>query len=85
MPDNNPEKGEWYWADLSSLSQTLGTEPVLVEATASSTPPGGFPTGGQSQVVIRNEHMQYIITWFSLSAITLAMWLARHRRGRRFA
>lgn len=29
---------------------------------AGSTIPGG-PIGGQTRVTLRNEHMQYIITW----------------------
>lgn len=30
--------------------------------SAESTVPGG-PIGGQTRVTLRNEHMQYIITW----------------------
>ena len=29
------------------------------------TPAGGFPVGGQTNIDIRNEHMQYIITWYA--------------------
>lgn len=31
--------------------------------TVGSTIPGG-PIGGQTRVTLRNEHMQYIITWW---------------------
>lgn len=27
------------------------------------TPAGGYPVGGQTSIDIRNEHMQYILTW----------------------
>lgn len=30
---------------------------------AGSTVPGG-PIGGQTRVTLRNEHMQYIVTWW---------------------
>lgn len=30
--------------------------------SAESTVPGG-PVGGQTRVTLRNEHLQYIITW----------------------
>lgn len=35
-PDNHPEKGEWYWADLDAMTEYAGGEhlnvqPVLVE------------------------------------------------------
>ena len=41
-----------------------------------STVPGG-PIGGQTNVNIRNEHLNYLITWYTLSAATLAMWYIR--------
>jgi len=69
----------WYWMDLPSLAEALNTDPILVEATREATPKGGFPTGGQSQITIRNEHMQYIATWYSLSALTLVGWFIRFK------
>ena len=35
-PDNNPEKGEWYWADIAAMANSAGGEssnvqPVLIE------------------------------------------------------
>jgi surfeit locus 1 family protein len=30
---------------------------------------------GQTQINIRNEHMQYILTWYALTAATLVMWV----------
>lgn len=35
-PDNNPAKGEWYWADVTAMAEYAGDEssnvqPVLVE------------------------------------------------------
>ena len=37
-PDNNPEKGEWYWADIAAMANYAGGEssnvqPVLIEET----------------------------------------------------
>lgn len=36
-PDNKPEVGEWYWADIDQLTQyaggqAAGVQPVLIEA-----------------------------------------------------
>lgn len=46
---------------------TLFCTTLKVKATllcsAGSTVPGG-PIGGQTRVSLRNEHMQYIITWW---------------------
>jgi surfeit locus 1 family protein len=35
-PDNHPDKGEWFWADIDSMTeyaggQLAGVQPVLVE------------------------------------------------------
>jgi surfeit locus 1 family protein len=31
-PDNNPQKNEWYWADVDAMSQYAGGEPAGVQA-----------------------------------------------------
>ena len=50
-PDNNPTKGEWYWADVAAMAEYAGGElssvqPVLVEEIfgklSCSTSVGGF-------------------------------------------
>ena len=35
-PDNNPEKGEWYWTDVEKMAETAGgkaanVQPVFIE------------------------------------------------------
>lgn len=79
VPDNVPEKNLWFWVDLPAIAAALNAEPILVEVTDSSTPVSGFPLGGQTEISIRNEHMQYIVTWFTLSAVTAVMWGVRVR------
>ncbi|PAV70105.1 hypothetical protein WR25_09677 [Diploscapter pachys] len=59
---NAPEMGLWYYKDLEEMGQYYGTEPVMVDAVYETSIPGG-PIGGQTNVSIRNEHMQYIVTW----------------------
>eukprot|EP00040_Diaphanoeca_grandis_P024964 m.137922 g.137922 ORF g.137922 m.137922 type:complete len:296 (-) comp29959_c0_seq1:94-981(-) len=84
VPENNPKTGEWFWLDLETISTILKTKPIIVEAAADATPAIGFPTAGQSKVTIRNEHMQYIATWFGLSLATTAMWFTKYRPDRLF-
>lgn len=55
------------------MAKICGTSPIYVEATSDFTKPGG-PIAGQTNINIRNEHFQYLATWFTLSAITSAMW-----------
>lgn len=39
---------------------------------AGSTVPGG-PIGGQTRVTLRNEHMQYIVTWWVAALLSISM------------
>ncbi|KAK9707717.1 surf-like protein [Basidiobolus ranarum] len=79
-PDNHPERGEWYVADVEKMSELAGTEPIMVELLddapahqQASLIDKGIPVGRQPTVDLRNNHMQYIITWYSLGVATSAM------------
>ena len=63
----------WFARDVPAMARTLDTKPVLVvlrdvlETGGDVTP---WPVDTKN---IPNDHLQYAITWFSLSAIWLAM------------
>ena len=45
---------------------------------ADATPnPGGLPIGGQSVINLRNDHLQYAITWFALAIGIFAVYASR--------
>ncbi|XP_077162217.1 surfeit locus protein 1 isoform X2 [Paroedura picta] len=73
VPQNNVEQNRWHYRDLEAMARVTGTEPIFIDADYKSTVPGG-PVGGQTRVTLRNEHMQYVITWYSLCAATSYMW-----------
>ncbi|KAG8447567.1 hypothetical protein GDO86_014897 [Hymenochirus boettgeri] len=73
VPHNDPSKNHWHYKDLNAMAQVTGAEPILIDADRGSTVPGG-PIGGQTRVTLRNEHMQYIITWYGLCAATTYLW-----------
>lgn len=82
-------KNVWYTRDPKRMGEALKlarVAPFYVEADATPNA-GGFPIGGRTQVNIRNEHLQYAITWFGLAAVLLAVYLSYHwsngRIGRR--
>uniref|UniRef100_A0A5F8G7B5 SURF1-like protein n=1 Tax=Monodelphis domestica TaxID=13616 RepID=A0A5F8G7B5_MONDO len=79
VPENKPEKNRWHYRDLEAMAKVAGAEPIFIDANFKSTIPGG-PIGGQTQVTLRNEHMQYIITWYGLSAATSYMWFKKFVR-----
>lgn len=72
----------WYARDVDKMAAELGTEPVLVIARSQSDP-GILPMPVTTQA-IRNNHLEYALTWFALAATWVvmtgfALWRIRRR------
>lgn len=63
----------FLYRDLPRMCQMTGADPIFLDARYESTVQGG-PIGGQTRVTLRNEHLSYIVTWYSLSAFTAFLW-----------
>ncbi|XP_012286431.1 surfeit locus protein 1 [Orussus abietinus] len=73
LPHNSPGAGVWYYRDLNAMAELTGAAPVMIDMVANDTPSKGA-IGGQTIVNLRNEHFSYIVTWYSLSAVTSYFW-----------
>ncbi len=51
-----------FCRDIDLLSARLSTAPVFVDADEASGVAGG-PVGGQTRVTMRNDHLEYMLTW----------------------
>ncbi|KAM3911800.1 surfeit locus protein 1 [Leptodactylus fuscus] len=78
-PENDVQNNVWYYRDLEAMAKQTGAQPIYIEADLDSSVPGG-PIGGQTRVALRNDHLQYSVTWFSLSAITSFLWFQKFIR-----
>ena len=58
------------------MARELETAPIFIDAIKECSVKGG-PLGGQTAVNLRNEHMNYVITWFSLTILTTYMWWSK--------
>ncbi|OAA38664.1 Surfeit locus 1 [Beauveria brongniartii RCEF 3172] len=67
-PDNRPEKGEFYFPDVKQMAELTGAQPVMMEYEAR-----GIPFGRPAEVNLRNNHAQYIFTWYGLAVATSVM------------
>jgi len=84
VPENDPARGEWYYLDLAAMAKAAGVPEALsfyIEAGPAPNP-GGFPLGGQANTELRNEHLQYAITWYCLAAALTVIYFLLLRRER---
>lgn len=89
-PAANIEKRLWFARDVPAMAQALGwghdgktVAPFYVDLEQ-PVPLSGIPKPGPLHVHLKDDHMQYAITWFSLAgAVVIAffVWLRGKRRG----
>jgi surfeit locus 1 family protein len=70
-PNNKPEDGKFYFPDVHQMARVSGAEPVWIEETmtpslleAYDRESKGRPIGRPAEVNLRNNHAQYIFTWY---------------------
>jgi surfeit locus 1 family protein len=84
LPDNRPDINYWFWIDLSGMAAADHLDnvaPFYLDADAAPNP-GGWPQGGVTALELPNNHLQYAITWFSLAAGMLVIYIVSVRQGR---
>jgi len=86
-PPNSPEKRFYFWLDLPVMAEGIdggsGTSGVITEVYAdavASEVPGGLPIGGQTRIKLKNDHLEYAITWYSFAVILLVIYFLFHYR-----
>ena len=60
----------WFTLDLNEASQRLGITKkdfYLMQVNSKDLPEGAFPLTSTYLNVIRNDHLEYAITWYSLA------------------
>jgi len=91
-PAANVEKRLWFARDHLAMAHALGwggagktVAPFYIDLEQ-PVPPGGIPKPGPLQVHLKDDHLQYAITWFALAgAVVIAFFVwwhgKRHRAG----
>ncbi|KAL1995494.1 hypothetical protein VTN49DRAFT_1681 [Thermomyces lanuginosus] len=87
-PDNKPEEGRFYFPDIKQMAELTGAQPVLIEETMVpdlveelNRHDKGIPIARPPEVNLRNNHLQYIFTWYGLSlATTIMLWMVVRKR-----
>ncbi|KAF2643133.1 SURF-family protein Shy1 [Massarina eburnea CBS 473.64] len=82
-PRNVPEQGKWFFSSVEEMAKWSGSQAVWVEETMTpdllvnyEREPKGIPIGRPATVNLRNNHTQYIFTWYALSfATSIMFWM----------
>ncbi|MCW1949917.1 MAG: SURF1 family protein [Octadecabacter sp.] len=73
ISEQAPQDDEWYARDVPAMAQALGTEPVLVVLYAATQYDDRLTPLPVDTRNIKNDHLEYAITWFLLAVVWLAM------------
>jgi surfeit locus 1 family protein len=70
----------WFARNVTTMSQTLGTLPIMVVASQTSPQDPRLTPLPITTAGIKNDHLEYAITWFLLAAVWAIMTLYLIRR-----
>ena len=81
-PKDDPDRNIWFVRDPVAIAAAKSwgeVAPFFIELE-SPQPPGGLPRPGALKVNLRDEHLQYAITWYGLALVVVVMfgfWFSR--------
>jgi surfeit locus 1 family protein len=89
-PADDPGRNLWFVRDHLAIAAAKGwrerwgeVAPFFIDLET-PMPPSGWPHPGALKVSIRNEHLQYAVTWYGLAGsltIMFVVWLRNHCRS----
>ena len=85
-PKDDPLRNVWYLRDHLAIAAAKGwgdMGPFFIDQEAPPAP-GGLPRSGALAVQLRNEHLQYALTWYGLAAalvVVFTLWARSRRRA----
>jgi cytochrome oxidase assembly protein ShyY1 len=85
-PAENIAKRLWFTRDHLAMARVLGwgeVAPFYIDLEQ-PVPASGIPKPGALEVHLKDDHLQYAITWFALAGavvIAFGVWLRGQRRG----
>jgi surfeit locus 1 family protein len=85
-PQDDPAHNVWYLRDHRVIAAAKGWSevgPFFIDQEAPQAP-GGLPRAAALTVQLRNEHLQYALTWYGLAAalvVVFTIWAWGRRRA----
>lgn len=73
VSEQPPVGDEWYARDVAAMAEALNAEPLLVVLSAASEYDLRLSPLAVDTRNIKNDHLEYAITWFLLAVVWLSM------------
>ena len=83
QPNNDTDTNTWFFVEPELMSKYLKMNfenEYYLEAVKNG--PNGFPLGNQTRIYLRNNHLQYALTWAILAVLFLVMNYIYYRKYR---
>jgi surfeit locus 1 family protein len=80
-PDNDVAKNLWFWIDIEAIKSYAGVDlkNLYIRALKKESD-NTYPIAGDKIIKIRNDHLQYAITWYSFAIILLVIYFLYHKK-----
>lgn len=80
-PPNQPDKNIWFGRDVDQMAAQSGLTllPITIDIMAEENPDGHLPIASGGQISLRNDHLQYAITWFLVGLGIAVIFIVYHR------
>lgn len=78
VPENDHNKNIWFTLDIEAAAMQLGTSYknfYFMQLNADNLPPGAKALSANNLSNIRNDHLEYAITWFTLAFALLVIYI----------
>ncbi|MFY0660296.1 MAG: SURF1 family protein [Shimia sp.] len=82
-PANDVDGNIWFARDVKQMAEVLGTEPVLVIVREDSDQGAIATPLPVDTAALPNNHLEYVLTWYGLAIVWVAMTLYYLRRMRK--
>ena len=81
-PDNDPAGNNWYFIDPGAMALMAGIDalPAYYVLSGAKEIPNIYPIPRQWRLDIRNDHIEYAVTWYLMAFILVIIYLLYHRQ-----
>lgn len=88
VPENEPQNDVWFTVRPQKMAEHLDLEgPIAtgyyIDQLGEEPRPTALPFGAERSITVRNEHLQYAITWFLLAITLIVVYVLWHRQADR--